>query len=89
METGALEVIADDGAAWVTSQDKGTHQNNNGETVSRGDGVFVDAGTVAGYESSGDAPLGLLLVSVDGIRADQTTGAAGAATASPAEATAR
>jgi predicted ester cyclase len=85
VETGTLQVTADDGTAWVTSQIEGTHRGD-GETVPTGGGVLVDAGTVAGYGASGDAPLGVLLVAVGAVGTDPI--ATGAATASSDQATA-
>jgi predicted SnoaL-like aldol condensation-catalyzing enzyme len=79
VEVGALAVTADGGAAWVTSPIEGTHRADGG-TVPTGGGALVDGGTTVGYGAAGNAPLGLLIVTVDALAAGPATDAPGTPT---------
>jgi predicted ester cyclase len=72
VEAGALVVTAEDGAAWVTSAPPaGTHRAD-AQTVLAGEGVFVEAGTAAGYRAADGAPLALVVVTFGAVPADAT-----------------
>jgi hypothetical protein len=64
VESGTVDVETAEGSAWVRDGAEGTTRTATSASLDAGDGAFVPPGAMVSFANLGDAPAGVLLVSL-------------------------